>query len=136
MNDITPKLKDDVLNTLCSQIPAERALYSLNASELVKQVNSDIESVFAVLKQFERKGLISDLNAHPAALRLILMTEAVDLKNAGGFQAQEALIKANIDKLFLELEKHKPELLQKGSAIASILSGIQSGLELWNKFSA
>lgn len=130
MNAINSELKDAILKILCETIPAEKALYGIDLQKLVREVNSNEDDVLACLKYFERKGFITKLNAHRVATRLVLMVEGVEFHNSGGFRVQEQLLKANIDKLTLEIKKLQPSWLEKGGQIAGIIDGIQSAMEI------
>lgn len=71
---ITPELKDDVLKTLVQSFPAERMI-NFNPAEM-DQLNFD--ELHAILRQFEKRGLITDLNARRSIIHLCVTVEAID----------------------------------------------------------
>ena len=129
INNFTVELKDQILTILCEEIPAEGGLFSLEAKALVSRVNSDMQTVLTILKQFERNGLISELNAHPMALRLILMIEAVEFRNRGGFKMYEEIFQMTVEKLILEiqtLQKSSPEVAERMTSLLANLTTIST----------
>lgn len=127
LNNFTIKLKDNILNILCNNIQAEAGLFKINTSQLAKSVNSDPRTVLAVLKQFQRNGLISGLMAHPTESHLTLMLDAVEFRDRGGFHMYEEIFKMTVEKLKLEVESlqnSSPDTAERMTALLANLTTI------------
>lgn len=133
---ITPFLKDQVLAFLCENCQVER-MSSGKTSELLQELEIEFNTLNGILSQFDRFGFISDLNLRVSYFSLVLHTEAHDYKQKGGFQTQEEIFKANLEKLAWEIENLKKEVAPKHldtlSKIATIASTLISGLTLYKK---
>lgn len=131
---ITPLVKDKVLSLLCSDSINFESVIILNQNELLKEVELLFDDLIAVLRQFERMGFVSDINARrsSSSLYICVHLDALDYKNRGGFIGQEEILKANIEKLLLEIESLKPSLPSKTKKLTEIASNIKLGLELIN----
>jgi hypothetical protein len=133
---ITPILKDKVLEYLCSACQTEYSV-SANTNEIVNYLEIDFDTFHSIMNQFQRLGLVYDLNLRRSAVFFILTVEANDLYLQGGFLAREELLENNIRKLVLEIDNLKkqlsPDLLDKAEKITSIASGILGSLSLFKK---
>lgn len=136
MEKITPELKDKVLNYLCSECIPEQVV-SGNTEEIIRDLKISFNSFSAILRQFTRYGFIEDLNLRSNAIHFILLLDAVDYKERGGFTMQEEILEANINKFLLEIEKLKNELepkyLETANKIAGVGSTIISAISLFKK---
>lgn len=133
---ITSTDKDKLLFLLCSQPYVETHInYSVDVIQSNTKLDSD--NIFAILKYFERNGLISDLNPRNNIVFMTLHIEAHDLAEKGGFSVQDEIFKANIEKLQFEIEnlrsKLEPDHLEYINKIATIGSAILGGLSLFPK---
>ena len=129
---INTEIKDKVLKALCENCQPERMSKQLD-KWLLAETGYDFETIDAVLKYFERKGLISDSNVRRVAISLCVRIDAIDFFNHGGFFAQEELLEQNIKKLLLEIESLKPSMPNKVQTITSIASGIATALGFISK---
>lgn len=121
---ITPKLKDHVLNELCSA-PLE-SMVNFKPSDL--ELDICFDDLNAILCQFKRLGFISELNSRRQIIHLVVHIEAHDFLSRGGFFAHEEILKANINKLGLELEALSKELEPKFAEKANIILTIAANL--------
>ena len=120
-------VKDKVLKCICDHLVPEKN-YQVDLKEMLKETDLDFDTLDAILTYFQRCGLIGDLNSRRVALSLIVHVEAFDLFNHGGFTATEELLKANLEKLLLEIESLKPSLPDRVSTITSIAANIATAL--------
>ena len=128
---ITPAIKDEILSFLVANYELN-ALYSrCDLKPLLKIVDSK-SNIQAVFKQFERLGLISNGSVSSLCYSVSLNVEAHDFLGRGGFVAQEEILKANINRLGLELEnlskELEPEYAEKASKITTIAASIATVL--------
>lgn len=121
---ITPELKDNVLNALCSA-PLE-SMVSFKPVDFGPDICFD--DLNAILCQFGRLGFISELNARRQIIFFVVHIEAHDFWAHGGFIAQEEVLKANIKKLRLELETLSKELEPKFSERAATITSIAGNI--------
>ena len=130
--NITPFIKDKVLNCLCDDSIDFESLMNLNQDEFLKITELSFNELLAVLRQFERLGFVSNLNARrrSSSLYLCIHLDALDFKKRGGFIGQEELLKINIEKLLLEIESLEPSLQSKTEKITKIASNIKLALDL------
>lgn len=133
---VTPALKDKVLTYLVEiATPEDSATYKM--TEVLKELETDFDTFNAIMYQFERYGLIENLNLRHSYLSFILRLEAHDYLQKGGFVAQEEIFKANVEKLLIEIDVLKKELapkhLETANKITSIGSAILAGLTLYRK---
>jgi hypothetical protein len=117
---ITATLKDHVLTTLCQNCKPEK-FCSFNPSNIV---DIDFESLNAILNQFQRLGLIEDLNSRRDTISLILRLDAFDLYRFGGFTTKEVLVKASLEKLQLEIDSLKKSFPEKTETFTTILANM------------
>lgn len=134
--DITPAIKDKVLNYLCQHAIPEQVC-SGNTIMVIAELDISFETFNAIMNQFLRKGLIEDLNLRQNAIHFILLVDALDFRGRGGFMFQEEILEANINTLLLEMKIIEKELgpkyLDTTEKIASIASSIISGFSLFKK---
>lgn len=135
MTPITSSDKDRLLKVICETGTTE-SVYSYDLQGYLSSVELEFEQLKAILYQFERLGLISNLGLNHRIIRYSWHVEAMDMLQMGGFVGQEVLLKANIEKLLMEIEhlekSLRPDQLEKANKITSIASGILTGLSLWN----
>ncbi|WP_417130160.1 hypothetical protein [Phocaeicola sp.] len=140
---ITPKMKDDVINILCSgtfnfdvhyNVPKTAFLEELADKDDPSKSFTENQLV-SIFSQFERMGLISGYANNSRTVEFEVLVEANDFYIHGGFQAQEEILKANIEKLSQELnllsKQLSPDLLEKANKLAGISSAILSALSLF-----
>lgn len=128
---ITPELKDRILSDLVnSPINSE-----VNINTDCDRYGIDSDEYFAILQHFERLNLISMDACLGGEVFIQTHIEAHDLWRTGGFTGQETLLKANIEKLGMEIDKLSrdlsPKQLDTAQKIASIGSSILSVLSLF-----
>lgn len=131
---ITAQLKDAVLLYLCNNCPPEQMI-NFNSSVATTFLEIDFSTLSAILTQFQRKGLIGDLNVRRDVTYLTLRVDAQDHLNRFGFFALEEIFKANLDKLGTELDNLKANTtsekqLEKINKISAITGVLFSGLAL------
>jgi hypothetical protein len=119
---ITTQIKDAVLKFICENCPIDK--YSSAPLKKLKPYLPDItaDELFAILSQFQRRGLIEELNCHPNNVAFIALLEASDFLQRGGFSIQEELFQKTYDKLYLEIESLRKEFPDKAKGFLSILS--------------
>ncbi len=117
---ITPHLKDHVLNTLCQNCKPEQ-FCSFKPSHIE---DISFENLNAILNQFQRIGIIEDLNCRLHSISLILRLDAFDFQRMGGFTAQELLVKTSLEKLQLEVESLQQSFPEKAETFTTILANI------------
>lgn len=128
---ITPAIKDQVLQSLVSvnSIGIEVNLY-----EESKDLNLSPDIIEAIYDHFEEIGLIEQTKSY-SSTTIKMKSRAFDLYNHGGFNAEEEILKANIQKLDYELRtlanQLSPDLLEKANKISSIASCIFGALVLF-----
>nr|DAY65667.1 MAG TPA: hypothetical protein [Caudoviricetes sp.] len=127
---ITAKGKDRLL---CDLINAGMRFLIEYSPEKNNYLTRD--EFFAVLDQFQDLGLLSQQKFIGGIINISIKAKAHDVFNQGGFTAQEEILKANIEKLNLELlslsKNLEPNLLEKAANISAIGSAIISGLALF-----
>lgn len=140
---ITSKLKDNVLTLLCTSGLEFDSHYTLQKKAFLEELNDKDEpsksctenELVSIISQFQRLGLITGYANNSYTIELELLVEAQDFYSHGGFQAQEEILKANIDKLGHELEllakQLSPDHLDTANKLAGIGSAILSALPLF-----
>ncbi|MCO5258900.1 MAG: hypothetical protein M9916_02035 [Crocinitomicaceae bacterium] len=125
---ITPKMKDAVLNAICEPMLFDKIIDTKTTSFL-KELNIDFTALQAILNQFQRMGLIKDLNLQHSNTSLVIHLEALDFKNRGGFFMHEENLKLALEKLSLEVKQLSndfPDRVERfatiGAAIATCLT--------------
>lgn len=131
---ITPAVKDKVLFFLCENATPEQ-LSSANTTDILKELELGFGIFNAIMVQFQRFGLIEDLNLRRDFINFILLTDAYDYAQKGGFIDQEGIFKSNIEKLLLEVDNLKKQLspnqLESANKISAVASSIFSELSLF-----
>lgn len=122
---VTPRLKDELLNLLCSNLSYEN-LYNVPKQELATIASEN--EIAGMLAQFNRMGLISDFSRNSSTYSISICMEASDFISRGGFEMQEEILKSNIEKLNNEIKllskELEPKMLEKAHLIASIGTSI------------
>lgn len=118
---ITSEIKDRILSDLVSS-PEGKVI---NVPEEALKYGIEQPTFTAILSYFDRHCLIQTAGNLSSILRIVPTVEAYDMLKLGGFSAQEELLKANIQKLDLEIdllckELTSPQLLEKAQTIASL----------------
>jgi hypothetical protein len=132
---ITPQLKDAVLLFLCENCLPEKHI-NFHPSEATSFMEIDFDTLSAILTQFQRKGLLCDLNVRQDIIYLTLRVDAQDHLNRFGFFALEEIFKANLEKLGHEVDSLNndttPEKrLEKITKISNITGTLIAGLALF-----
>lgn len=129
---ITPKLKDDLLSQF---VNAGSMRLELNINKVAEELELPYDFVEAIFDQFEEMGFFTQQKFIGGNILFYINVKAYDFYSHGGFQAQEELLKANIEKLSFELDllakKLSPDHLDTANKIASIGSAILSALSLF-----
>ena len=126
---ITTQVKDDILHWLCDNAPLGRA-DDIDLPGLKNSVYFDYDTLYAVLKDFQKEGLISNFSTGFGSMTFVLSLEvkAHTLLQSGGFAVIDALNEANIQKILLELENLKKQLepnqLESINKAATIMASI------------
>lgn len=128
---ITAKLKDDILFDLTSY---QKISIELSISKKSESFNIQKDMYCAIIEHFSRKGFLR-INTETSSTYIIeLSIDIFDYANRGGFTAQEMILKANIEKLSLEIDNLFKNLskdsLEIASKIASIGGTILSAIDL------
>lgn len=131
---ITPAVKDEILSFLVANYDLNALYPRCDLKPLLKVVESK-SNLQAIFKQFERLGLINHGTVSSQCYSVSVNIEAHDFLSRGGFVVQEEILKANINKLGLELENLSKELepknAEKASLIAAIAANIATALEFF-----
>lgn len=133
---ITPKVKDKILEAIVSsKLPGMFLYYE----RLFPNHEISNDELRLILEQFVDNGLLKTLKLRTAGVYVAFPTaDLFDFFNHGGFVAQEELLRANLEKLNLELLKLskdiEPSKLETINTITSIAGNIATALELfkWN----
>lgn len=134
MNLITPEIKDNVLTDIIS---VDNGFVQLNYEDAHKYGISP-NQLAMIIKQFIRMDFLESkgefIGGGFGGIFITTTLEAHDFLSHGGFYAQEEILKANINKLGLELEALSkelgPDFIEKANKISSIASNIISFLSL------
>lgn len=128
---ITPELKDRIL----SDIVGSPMNCTLNVNTDCTHYGIDRDEFYAILQHFDSLNLISIKLCNDGQTFISTAVKAHDLLRNGGFVGQEMILKANIEKLGMEIDKLSDELstsqLDTAHKIASIGSAIISALTLF-----
>ena len=129
---INNETKDRVLSALCRQQRFE-FMVSVNLIGFLLETETTFDELQAILIQFQRLGLISDLNMrrHSLVIYLTLYLEALEFYQKGGFQMQDEILRLNLEKLKLEVEQLSKDYPEKALTFSSILSNISTVLGLF-----
>lgn len=132
---ITPAIKDKVLSSLLSY---EETTLFFDFNKLGELLDIEQKYAIIILKQFERLGLVNLGYYDGKDIVIIsLNAEIYDFFNHGSFTGQEELLRANIEKLNLELLNLSKELesskLDTINKITAIAGSVATALGLFNK---
>lgn len=131
-NLITPQLKDELLSDLLS---ANSMQVQVSAYEWAKELNVSPDIICPVFDQFEELGFINQTKCMGSLLACQIKAKAHDFMRHGGFQAQEEILIANLQKLSSELDllakQLSPNLAEKASMLSSIAGNILSAITLF-----
>nr|DAU24362.1 MAG TPA: hypothetical protein [Caudoviricetes sp.] len=122
-------VKDRVLTALCNLQCFESMMF-IDLKELLSETETTFDELQAILMQFQRLGLISDLNMrrHSPQIYFVLYLEALEFSDKGGFQMQDEMLKLTLEKLKLEVEQLSKDFPEKALTFSSILSNISTVL--------
>lgn len=133
---ITSALKDIVLQYLIDNCELE-VVVSGNTEVMLKDLEIDFTTLNAILSQFDRLGLLEELNLRRSSFHLCLLLEAHDFMSNGGFGIQKEIFESNFNKLLFEIEALKKEIapdnLDKLNKVSGIVSTLLSGFALLKK---
>lgn len=126
---INNETKDRVLTALCNLQCFESMMF-IDLKELLSETETTFGELQAILMQFQRLGLISDLNMrrNSPQIYLVLYLEALEFSDKGGFQMQDKMLKLTLEKLKLEVEQLSKDFPEKALTFSSILSNISTVL--------
>ena len=128
---ITPAIKDKLLGYLIAQ---EQIDFDIDFHDLYEQTGIRFDIANMILEYFERFSLISYQSSKGYSC-VSLNAEIYDFFNHGGCTAQEELLRANLEKLNLELLKLskdiEPSRLETVSTITAIAGNIATALGLF-----
>ena len=123
---ITPEIKDEILG----QFISSGMRFTINLKLHCHNFNIPFDEFDAILRQFEKLNLLKAQRYIGGTAHITLNAEAHDFFNRGGFAVQEEILKANLNKLGLELEALSKELgpkyLEKASTLTSLISSATS----------
>ncbi|MDA3866172.1 MAG: hypothetical protein PF489_05400 [Salinivirgaceae bacterium] len=125
--NITYKEKDQVLKVLCENIQPEQHVF-IGKKEFDKEIGLPMETTEAILRYFERIGIVSDVSYmfHSPQISIIILVDAFDIFNRGGFTVREYLLKQEVEKLLLEIESLKPSIGDKLKNVTTIANNLAS----------
>lgn len=128
---VTPEIKDKLLGYLITQ---KKINFDINFNDLYEQTGISYEVASIILQHFHNKGFITT-ECYKIGCWVRLNVEIYDFFNHGGFTAQEELLRANLEKLNLELLKLSKELepskLETINTITSVVGNIAAALGLF-----
>jgi hypothetical protein len=124
---VTPELKDVVLKTLTD---SKSFNISFAPKQLANELNISVDLLVAILKYFERCGIIDSLQftLGYADCIIVLTIEAYDLMRLGGFTGKEKVLQLEIEKLKEELNSLKKSNPTNAERMLEALSNITSVL--------
>lgn len=129
---ITPRLKDELLSQIVN-VGSMRAETNVNTT--AKELGTSSDVVEAIFDYFEELGLFTQQKFIGGKIIFFVNVKAHDFYRNGGFQAQEEILKANIEKLSHEIDllrkQLSPDLLDSANKLAGIGSAILSALPLF-----
>lgn len=131
---ITPALKDKLLAYILSE---DSANIQLTFDEYDEELGMSDETISMILRHFYELGLLSKLTffSNPTGALMRVTVKAHDLWAHGGFTVQEEILKANIEKLDLQLQylakQLGPDYLETANKLSSIGNAILSALTLF-----
>lgn len=133
MELITSEMKDKMLAFLLAP-ESNRFTITFNDS-CEEELGMKIDSAMMILKDFHNKGIIKAWFFKPDCVKITVNVLAHDIWAKGGYTVQQEILKANIEKLDLQLQLLAHQLgtdyLEAANKIASIGSVILSALPLF-----
>ncbi len=131
-NLITPRLKDELLMELLSTGYMQ---VQISSYEEAQKFNCSSDIICAIYNQFEEMGFIEQTKCMGSLIICKINVNAHDFMLRGGFQAQEEILIANLQKLSRELDllskQLGPNLSEKASMLSGIVSNILSAISLF-----
>lgn len=104
--------------------------------QIADSFDLDIPSVRAIYEQFMEYGFIIFTTKFNGGALLNIKANAFDFKNHGGFEAKDEILKANIEKLSLEIDKlykdMQPDLQTRAKDLLQIATNIGNMIKLLN----
>lgn len=129
---ITPELKDEVLSSLLS---SGTISVRCNLRQSAEELHTTPDFLVLIYRQFEELGLISLKFTLDGWAFIKVKANAHDFFRYGGFSAQEELLKANLEKLGMELDllakQLSPDLADKAFKISAIAANVMSALSFF-----
>lgn len=129
---ITPELKDEVLSSLLS---SGMISVRCNLYQSAEEFHTTPDFLVLIFRQFEELGLISLKFARGGEAFIRMKANAHDFFRHGGFSAQEELLKANLEKLGMELDllakQLSPDLADKAFKLSAIAANVMSALSFF-----
>lgn len=117
---ITPEQKDLILKYICDE--CEYDVHSVfETNEFFSVAHIEVNELEGILCQFSRMGLIGpDPYVSEYKTNIELRMEAQDFLRIGGFTAKDEILKQNIEKLNLEVQKLREDQSDPLAAAANI----------------
>ena len=134
MKLITASLKDKLLAYILS---SELVTFEIRFDKYDEDLGMSAETAVMILRYFLEIGLLSKATffSNPKGALITVNVKAHDLWAHGGFTAQEEILKANIEKLDLQLQyltkQLGPDYIETANKISSIGNAILSALTLF-----
>lgn len=132
MRLITSSDKDKVLTFFVGKADNER--FVVNFDTLQNELDVEPQIVKIILNGFNQENIL-DVKWMNDAVRIVITYKAHEIISHGGFVAQDEILKANIDKLDMQLQylakQIGPDHLDTLAKISSIGSAIISALPLF-----
>lgn len=126
---ITPILKDQILFDFVNN---RNVSFDILYKDALSSFGTDRDTFVIILKYFEQKGLLYIKKGSEFGEKITLTVNAYDLVRLGGFIVEEEILKANIEKLGLEIDllskRLSPDLLDSVQKLSSISHSILSAL--------
>ena len=118
---ITPEIKDQILRYLCENCEFDELCVIEDNEDLLKLTSWN--ELYGFIEQLKRLRLIGpQSDVYEDNPYILLYMDAQDFLRIGGFTAKETILKQNIEKLNLEIQK----LRDNPSQALSILSNVTS----------
>lgn len=111
--------KDEVIKYLTETFETTPQI-QVSSRELAKYFDVRDDMLRLYLKQLHRMQLIDYSELASGYIMLMPNMELYDFHSRGGFTVQDDLLKKNIEKLHLEIEKLKPHFSEKAGMFASL----------------
>lgn len=133
MNIITPKIKDKALQAILAETSIPCTIYYSNVYPDKEITDRQME---LIIQQFVNMKLLDKfVRTADGAFWIRINANIYDFFNHGGFEVQEEILKANIEKLSYELDilsrDATPGLKDKITNISAIAASIATVLSLF-----